>query len=83
MAKKKAGGKSSQHIRPTGKRLGVKTTGGQRVTAGMVLIRQRGTKIGIGRGVALGRDHTIYAITKGEVKFATKLGKKIVSVVEI
>jgi len=56
-------------------------TTGQRISPGMIIVRQRGTKIGLGKGVALGRDHTIYAIAKGAVKFGTRLGKKIVSVV--
>ena len=80
MAHKKAGGKASQHVSPAGKRLGVKVSDGMKVVAGAILIRQRGTKVSLGKGVALGRDHTIYAIVKGTVKFGTKMGKKIVSV---
>lgn len=80
MSKKKAGGKMAQHVRPSGKRLGVKMTSGQKVTPGMVIVRQRGTKFGLGKGVALGRDHTIYSVAKGFVKFGTRRGKKIVSV---
>lgn len=48
----------------------------------MIIIRQRGTKIGLGKGVAQGRDHTIYAVLKGKAKFTTRLGRKIVSVVK-
>ena len=77
---KAAGGKASQHVSPAGKRLGVKVSDGMKVVAGAILIRQRGTKVSLGKGVALGRDHTIYAIVKGTVKFGTKMGKKIVSV---
>jgi len=80
MSKKKAGGKTSQHIRPSGKRLGVKVSSGQKVTPGMILIRQRGTSVGKGSGVRVGRDFTLYAIAEGTVKFGQKLGKKIVSV---
>jgi len=81
MSKTKAGGgKASQHVRPTGKRLGVKMGDGQKATPGMIIIRQRGTKIGLGKGVAIGRDHTIYSILKGSVKFGTRKGRKIVSV---
>lgn len=47
----------------------------------MILIRQRGTKIGLGKGVAAGRDHTIYSVAKGKVKFGKRLGRKVVSVV--
>ena len=80
MSTHKAGGKASQHVSPAGKRLGVKVSDGMKVVAGAILIRQRGTKVSLGKGVALGRDHTIYAIVKGTVKFGTKMGKKIVSV---
>lgn len=81
MSTHKAGGAAKQHVRPEGKRLGVKLPGGKKVTPGAIIVRQRGTKFGIGKGVAVGRDHTIYAIAKGVVKFGTKLGKKIISVV--
>lgn len=81
MSKKKAGGKTSQHIRPSGKRLGVKVASGQKVTPGMILIRQRGTSVGKGSGVKVARDFTLYAVAEGTVKFGQKLGKKIVSVV--
>ena len=82
MSKHKAGGsKASQHVNPKGKRLGVKTTQGTKVGPGEIIVRQRGTKIGAGVGVKVGRDHTIYAVTQGLVKFGQKLGKKFVSVV--
>ncbi len=81
MSSKKATGKTIQHISPAGKRLGVKTSEGKKVTPGMILIRQRGTKVGLGKGVALGRDHTIFAIAKGKVKFGKRKGKNIVSVI--
>lgn len=80
MSTHKAAGKASQHVSPAGKRLGIKTSDGMSVTPGMVIVRQKGTRIGLGKGVAVGRDHTVYAIAKGKVKFATKLGRKIVSV---
>ena len=81
MSTHKAAGKASQHVSPAGKRLGLKVSDGQKVTAGMILIRQRGTKVRIGKGVAVGRDHTIYSVAKGKVKFGTRLGRKLVSVV--
>jgi len=81
MAKKKQGGKMRQQKRTAGKRLGVKVSDGEGVGSGMVLIRQRGTKISPGDGVKVGRDHTIYAMKEGTVKFGQKLGKTIVSVV--
>lgn len=80
MSKKKQGGKTKQQKRPNPKFLGVKVTHGQEVSPGMILIRQRGTKIGAGTGVKVGRDHTLFAVKEGKVDFAQKLGKKIVSV---
>ena len=76
---KKAG--ASQHISPKGKRLGAKVSDNQKVSPGAIIIRQRGSKTGLGKGVAMGRDHTIYAVTKGIIKYGKKLGKKIVSVI--
>ncbi len=82
MSKTKAGGgKASQHVSPAGKRLGVKMSDGQKVTPGMIIVRQRGSSIRLGKGVAAGRDHTIYSVAKGKVKFGTRLGRKMVSVV--
>ena len=81
MAKKKQGGKTAQHKRPAGKRLGVKVSNGQSVASGSVLVRQRGTRLTAGDGVRIGRDHTLYASASGVVKFGQKLGKKTVSIV--
>ncbi len=81
MAKKKQGGKTAQHKRPAGKRLGTKVGPGQHVSGGEVLIRQRGTKIKAGLGTKVGRDHTLYAAKSGVVKFGKKMGKKFVSIV--
>lgn len=81
MSTHKAAGKASQHVSPAGKRLGLKVSDGQKVTHGMILIRQRGSKVRIGKGVAIGRDHTIYSVAKGKVKFTTRLGRKTVSVI--
>lgn len=82
MSKHKAGGsKASQHVNPAGKRLGVKITHGAKVNPGEIIVRQRGTVIRAGVGVKLGRDHTIYAMSQGVIKFGQKLGKKFVSVV--
>ena len=78
---KAAGGKASQHVNPAGKRLGVKIFGGEKVGAGQVLVRQRGTPFGRGAGVKVGRDHTLYSIIGGVVKFSQKLGKRVISVV--
>lgn len=81
MSKKKQGGKLKISVRPAGKRLGVKRSDGQKVGAGEILIRQRGTKIKSGIGTKVGRDHTIFAMKAGIVKFSQKLGKKFVSVI--
>ena len=83
MAHKKQGGKTSQHVSPDGKRLGVKVGNQESVSAGMILVRQRGTKIAAGAGVRVGRDHTLYAMSSGKVKFGQKIGKKVVSVVAV
>ncbi|MBI3396927.1 50S ribosomal protein L27 [Candidatus Woesebacteria bacterium] len=80
MAKKKAGGKTTQHVSPEGKKLGVKVTTGSRVKPGTILIRQRGQVFHKGTGTKIGRDHTIYSVALGTVKFDQKLGKRIVSV---
>jgi large subunit ribosomal protein L27 len=77
---KGAGGKASQHVRPEGKRLETKVSSGQMVKKGQILVRQRGTTFGKGKGVSAGRDHTLFAILDGVVKFGTKLGKRIISV---
>ena len=81
MSTHKAAGKARQHVRPEGKRLGVKIQSGQKVNAGGIIVRQRGTKVGAGKGVKVGRDHTLYAKAAGIAKFSQKLGKKVVSVV--
>ena len=81
MAKKKQGGKTAQHKRPDGKRLGIKVFGGETVISGMILVRQRGTKYQAGDGVKVGRDHTLFAVSAGKVEFGVKKGKKFISVV--
>ena len=78
---KAAGGKASQHVNPAGKRLGPKVSGGEKVSKGQILIRQRGTSFSKGLGVKVGRDHTLYSILDGVVKFSKKTGKKVVSVI--
>jgi large subunit ribosomal protein L27 len=81
MAHKKAGGSSRNGRDSAGQRLGVKKFGGERVLAGNILIRQRGTKWRPGPGVGLGRDHTIFATTDGTVAYRTKAnGRTYVSV---
>jgi large subunit ribosomal protein L27 len=82
MAHKKAGGSSRNGRDTAGRRLGVKTFGGESVIAGNIIIRQRGTKWHPGTGVGMGRDHTIFAVIDGTVSFrASKGDKQVVSVV--
>lgn len=69
MAHKKAGGSSRNGRDSAGQRLGVKVFGGQAINAGNVIIRQRGTQFHPGKGVGMGKDHTIFAITDGHVSF--------------
>ncbi len=81
MAHKKAGGSSRNGRDSAGRRLGVKKYGGEAVLAGNILVRQRGTKINAGTGVGVGRDHTLFALTDGAVKFTRrKGGRSFVSV---
>ena len=81
MAHKKAGGSTSNGRDSNAKRLGVKRYGGELVSSGSILVRQRGTRIRPGANVGLGRDYTIFAKLDGQVKFewAAK-GRRRVSV---
>jgi len=75
-------GKSTRGNRDSiAKRLGVKIYGGQKVIAGNIIVRQRGTRLHPGNGVKMGRDYTIYAAKDGTVNFRRKLGNKIINVV--
>ncbi|KKQ97759.1 MAG: 50S ribosomal protein L27 [Candidatus Woesebacteria bacterium GW2011_GWB1_39_12] len=80
MAHKKQGGKLTQRVRPEPKYLGLKVSDGQKVTTGSILVRQRGTPFTSGEGVKIGRDHTLFAVKPGTVKFGSKMGKKIISI---
>jgi len=81
MAHKKAGGSSRNGRDSEGRRLGVKKFGGEAVLAGNIIIRQRGTRVYPGVGVGLGKDHTLFALVHGHVRFhAGRLGRKYVSV---
>ena len=81
MAHKIAGGSSRNGRDSAGQRLGVKRFGGERVLAGSILVRQRGTKWRVGHGVGLGKDHTIFALNDGIVAFQTKAnGRTYISV---
>ena len=81
MAHKKAGGSSRNGRDSAGRRLGLKSTGGEIVLAGNILARQRGTKWHAGLNVGVGKDHTLFALTNGRVQFDTKAkGRVFVSV---
>jgi large subunit ribosomal protein L27 len=81
MAHKKAGGSSRNGRDSAGRRLGVKKFGGESVIAGNIIIRQRGSRVWPGRNVGMGKDHTLFALADGRVRFHDgKLGRKYVSV---
>ena len=81
MAHKKAGGSSRNGRDSAGRRLGVKKFGYQHVIGGNIIIRQRGTKVYPGANVGIGKDHTLFALAEGRVRFHSgKLGRKYVSV---
>lgn len=81
MAHKKGQGSTRNGRDSIGKRLGVKRFDGQVVTAGNILVRQRGTTFHPGRGVGCGSDYTLFALVDGEVKFGRdKFGRKTVNV---
>jgi large subunit ribosomal protein L27 len=83
MAHKKAGGSSRNGRDSQAKRLGVKVYGGEKVNAGQILVRQRGTVVSPGTNVGMGRDHTLFARVDGQVQYAVKGAgsKKTVSVI--
>ena len=76
MAHKKGQGSTQNNRDSAGRRLGVKKYGGEAVIAGNIIIRQRGTKVHPGTNVGMGKDHTIYALVDGVVKFERKDKKR-------
>ncbi|MBW6496737.1 MAG: 50S ribosomal protein L27 [Burkholderiaceae bacterium] len=72
MAHKKGGGSTRNGRDSNPKMLGVKAYGGESVSAGSIIVRQRGTQFHPGVNVGLGKDHTLYALTDGQVKFEVK-----------
>ena len=81
MAHKKAGGSSRNGRDSAGRRLGVKKFGSENVVAGNIIVRQRGTRVYPGANVGMGKDHTLFALTDGIVRFhKCKLDRKFVSV---
>ena len=81
MAHKKAGGSSRNGRDTIGRRLGVKKYGGEFVIPGNIIIRQRGTKVHPGENVGIGKDHTLFALKEGAVKFHKTRQRTTVSVV--
>ena len=72
MAQKKGGGSTRNGRDSQPKMLGVKVFGGQTISAGAIIVRQRGTKFHAGNGVGMGRDHTLFALVDGKVSFEIK-----------
>ena len=85
MAQKKGGGSTRNGRDSQPKMHGVKVFGGQIVPAGSIIVRQRGTRFHAGRNVAVGRDHTLFALVDGQVSFAVKgaLNRSTVSVTAV
>ena len=82
MAHKKAGGSSRNGRDSPGRRLGVKKFGGEHVIPGNIIVRQRGTKFHPGDNVGMGKDHTLFALTEGHVKFIHKANRRTFVTVE-
>ena len=82
MAQKKGGGSTRNGRDSQPKMLGVKRYGGELITAGAIIVRQRGTRFHPGTNVGIGTDHTLFALVDGHVSFAVKgaMGKHMVSV---
>ena len=76
MARKKGAGSSKNGRESESKRLGVKIFGGQNIIAGNIIVRQRGTKHNAGKNVGVGKDHTLFALVDGKVKFTKKKNNK-------
>ncbi len=82
MSKTKGGGSTKNGRDSAGQRLGVKVFDGTTVTAGSIIVRQRGTKFHPGRGVGRGRDDTLFALQPGKVKFGERKGRRLVDVID-
>ncbi len=80
MSKTKGGGSTRNGRDSAAQRLGVKRFDGQAVTAGTILVRQRGTRIHPGENVGKGGDDTLFALTEGKVKFGSRKGRKLVDI---
>ena len=82
MAHKKAGGSSRNGRDSEGRRLGVKKYGGEVVLPGNIIVRQRGTRFHPGDNVGIGKDHTLFALSEGKVKFLLGKGKRKLVTIE-
>jgi large subunit ribosomal protein L27 len=80
MSKTKGGGSTRNGRDSNAQRLGVKSFGGTEITAGTILIRQRGTKFHPGKNVGKGGDDTLFALIDGSVEFGTRKGRKVIDV---
>jgi large subunit ribosomal protein L27 len=83
MAHKKSGGSAKNGRDSESKRLGVKKYGGEKINAGSIIVRQRGSRIKPGRNVGMGKDDTLFALATGVVKFVTKNKRKFVEVEKV
>ncbi len=81
MSKTKGGGSTRNGRDSNAQRLGVKRFGGSQVTAGTILVRQRGTKFHPGRNVGIGGDDTLFALVDGAVQFGERKGRKVIDIV--
>ena len=81
MSKTKAGGSTRNGRDSESKRLGTKVFDGQKISAGSIVVRQRGTKIHAGNNVQKGGDDTLYAKVNGTVKYSTRNGRKLVNII--
>ena len=81
MSKTKGGGSTRNGRDSNAQRLGVKAFGGTTITAGSILVRQRGTRFHPGNNVGIGKDDTLFALTDGKVEFGERRGRKVVNIV--
>jgi len=80
MAHKKSGGSAKNGRESISKRLGIKKYGGEKINAGSIIVRQRGTRFNPGKNVGIGKDDTLFALTSGVVRFVNRAGRKFVEV---
>jgi len=83
MSKTKGGGSTRNGRDSNAQRLGVKAFDGTKISAGTILVRQRGTRFHPGRNVGLGRDDTLFALVDGSVKFGERKGRRVVDVLPV